>query len=172
MIRQCTEQDFEAIFTIINDAAQAYRGVIPADCWHEPYMSREYLRHEMEAGVVFWGHEENGKLTGVMGIQDVKDLALIRHAYVRTALRNKGIGGKLISHLKTLATRPTLVGTWAAAVWAIRFYEKHGFRLVTPLSEKDRLLRNYWSISDRQTETSVVLADRKWLDLCRQETAA
>lgn len=172
MIRQCTERDFEAIFTIINDAAFAYKGLIPADCWHEPYMSREHLRREMGAGVVFRGHEEDGKLIGVMGIQDVKEVALIRHAYVRTAYRSRGIGGKLISHLKTLATRPTLVGTWAAAVWAVRFYEKHGFRLVTPLSEKDRLLRNYWSISDRQTETSVVLADREWFDLCQQETAA
>ena len=162
MIRKCTEQDFEALFTIINNAALAYKGVIPADCWHEPYMSREHLRREMEAGVVFWGHEENGELTGVMGIQDVKDVALIRHAYVRTALRNKGIGGKLISHLKTLATRPTLVGTWAAAVWAIRFYEKHGFGLVT-WEEKERLLRKYWSIPARQTETSVVLADKRWL---------
>ncbi len=171
MIRQCTDDDFEIIFTIINDASHAYKGAIPADRWKEPYRSREYLRHEMDAGVVFWGYEEKGEIIGVMGIQDVKDVTLIRHAYVRTAHRNKGIGGKLISHLKTLATRPILIGTWAAAVWAVRFYEKHGFRMVTPVSEKDRLLRNYWSISDRQTETSVVLTDRKWLDLRRQEAA-
>ncbi len=162
MIRRCGNNDFETIYAIINDAALAYKGVIPADCWHEPYMSREHLRHEMDAGVVFWGYEEKVELIGVMGIQDVKDVTLIRHAYVRTAFRKKGIGGKLLSHLRKLATRPTLVGTWAAAVWAVRFYEKHGFRLVTPVSEKDRLLRNYWSISDRQTETSVVLAEQKW----------
>jgi N-acetylglutamate synthase-like GNAT family acetyltransferase len=161
MIRKSNDRDFEAIFEIVNDAAQAYKGVIPADCWHEPYMSREYLRNEMDSGVVFWGYEENGTLLGVMGIQDVKDVTLIRHAYVRTTYRGKGIGGKLISYLKTLTTRPALVGTWAAAAWAIRFYEKHGFRLVTR-EEKDRLLGKYWSISERQTETSVVLADQKW----------
>jgi N-acetylglutamate synthase-like GNAT family acetyltransferase len=126
-------------------------------------MSKEYLRHEMDAGVVFWGYEENGELLGVMGVQDVQDVTLIRHAYVRTSHRNHGIGGKLIAHLKTLTTRPTLVGTWAAATWAIRFYEKHGFRLVT-WEEKERLLRKYWSIPERQTETSVVLADRKWFE--------
>ncbi len=163
MIRQCNESDFEVIFTIINDAALAYKGVIPADCWKEPYMSREYLRHEMDAGVVFWGQEESGELLGVMGIQEVQDVTLIRHAYVRTVERSKGIGGKLIAHLKTRTARPTLVGTWAAAVWAIRFYERHGFRLVSH-DEKNRLLRKYWSISERQTETSVVLADRRWFN--------
>jgi N-acetylglutamate synthase-like GNAT family acetyltransferase len=166
MIRKCDDRDFEAIFEIINDAAQAYNGVIPTDCQHEPYMSREYLRHEMDSGVVFWGYEENGTLLGVMGIQDVKDVTLIRHAYVRTSYRNHGIGGKLISYLKTLTTRPTLVGTWAAAVWAIRFYEKHGFRLVER-EEKDQLLGKYWSITERQTETSVVLADDKWFKTVR-----
>src|SRR5512147_1940137 len=161
MIRKCTERNFESIYEIINDAARAYKGVIPADRWHEPYMPREYLRHELDAGVVFWGYEEQGGLIGVMGIQDVQDVTLIRHAYVRTAQRNKGIGGKLITHLKTLITRPTLVGTWAAATWAIRFYERHGFHLVT-WEEKERLLRKYWSIPERQTETSVVLADEQW----------
>jgi GNAT superfamily N-acetyltransferase len=117
----------------------------------------------MNSGVVFWGYEEDGGLLGVMGIQDVKDVTLIRHAYVRTSYRNHGIGGKLISYLKTLTTRPCLVGTWTAAVWAIRFYERHGFRLVTR-EEKDRLLGKYWSISERQTETSVVLADEKWFE--------
>jgi len=163
MIRICTKKDFDALYSIINDAAQAYRGVIPPDRYHEPYMSREYLQHEMDAGVVFWGYEMEGKLVGLMGIQDVLDVTLIRHAYVRTAFRNHGIGGKLIAHLKTLTTRPTLVGTWAAAVWAIRFYEKYGFKLVTH-DEKERLLRTYWSIPERQTETSVVLADGKWLE--------
>lgn len=165
-IRTCDDRDFETIFSIINDAAQAYYGVIPADCWHEPYMSREYLRHEMDSGVVFWGYEENGTLLGVMGIQDVKNVTLIRHAYVRTSYRNHGIGGKLISHLMTLISRPTLVSTWAAAVWAIRFYEKHSFRLVTR-ENKDRLLEKYWSISERQTETSVVLADKRWFETVR-----
>ncbi len=166
MIRRCDDRDFEAIFSIINDAALAYKGVIPPDRWHEPYMSKEYLRHEMDSGVVFWGYEENGALLGVMGIQDVKDVTLIRHAYVRTSYRNHGIGGKLISHLMTLISRPALVGTWSAAVWAIHFYEKHGFRLVTR-EEKDRLLGKYWSISERQTETSVVLADEKWFEARR-----
>ncbi len=145
------------MYEIINDAAQAYKGVIPADCWHDPYMPREYLQHEIDASVQFWGHEEDGNLTGIMGIQDVQDVTLIRHAYVRTSCRNHGIGGKLIAHLMTLITRPALVGTWAAAHWAIRFYEKQGFQLVT-WEEKETLLRKYWSITERQIETSVVLA--------------
>jgi N-acetylglutamate synthase-like GNAT family acetyltransferase len=149
------------MYEIINDAAQAYKGVIPADCWHEPYMPREYLRHELDADVQFWGYEDQGRLIGVMGIQDVQDVTLIRHAYVRTKARNKGIGGELISQLKTLITRPALVGTWAAATWAVRFYERHGFKLVA-WGEKERLLRRYWSIPERQTETSVVLVDERW----------
>jgi N-acetylglutamate synthase-like GNAT family acetyltransferase len=157
VIRKCTANDFEMIHEIINDAARAYKGVIPDDRWHEPYMSREDLRHEIDTGVVFWGYEEDGKLAGVMGIQDVQDVTLIRHAYVRTSRRNRGIGGKLMTHLMTRITRPALVGTWAAAVWAVRFYERHGFQLVTH-EEKERLLRKYWSIPERQTETSVVLA--------------
>lgn len=160
-IRLCEKNDFETIHSIINDAATAYRGVIPDDCRKEPYMSREYLRHEMDAGVAFWGYEESGELLAVMGIQDVQDVTLIRHAYVRTSHRKRGIGGKLLTHLMTLITRAALVGTWAAAVWAIRFYERHGFRLVT-WEEKERLLRKYWSITERQTETSVVLADKRW----------
>ena len=161
MIRKCTENDFESMYEIINDAARAYKGVIPADRWHEPYMSREYLRHEIDAGVMFWGVEDQGRLIGVMGIQDVQDVTLIRHAYVRTADRNKGVGGKLMAQIKTLITRPALVGTWSAATWAVRFYERHGFKLVT-WEEKERLLRKYWSIPERQTETSVVLADERW----------
>ena len=157
MIRLCTSNEFELIYDIINDAAQAYQGVIPADCWHQPYMSKAELRHEIEAGVVFWGFETGGELVGVMGIQPVQDVTLIRHAYVRTTRRNRGVGGQLLRHLSTLTDRPILIGTWVDAVWAIRFYEKHGFRLVTP-EEKDRLLRKYWTISDRQVETSVVLA--------------
>jgi N-acetylglutamate synthase-like GNAT family acetyltransferase len=166
LIRQCTENDFDAIFEIINDAATAYKGVIPADRWHEPYMAKEHLQREISAGVSFWGYEEQGQLVGIMGIQDVQDVTLIRHAYVRTARRGEGIGGRLLSHLKKLIGRPALVGTWADAVWAIRFYEKHGFTLVTR-EEKERLLRKYWSIPERQTETSVVLGDARWFD-CRE----
>jgi GNAT superfamily N-acetyltransferase len=158
MIRLCRDDDFDAIYEIVNDAAQAYRGVIPPDRWKEPYMPVEELRHEIADGVTFWGEELGGRLVGVMGIQDVGDVTLIRHAYVRTACRNQGIGGRLLAHLRTLSRRPILMGTWADAVWAVRFYEKHGFRLVTP-AEKDRLLRKYWKIPERQVETSVVLAE-------------
>ncbi len=163
MILKCNSEDFDAIYEIINDAACVYKSVIPSDRYKEPYMSKEYLQHEIDAGVIFWVYEKDGKLIGVMGIQDVQDVTLIRHAYVRTVYRNKGMGSKLIAYLKNLTGRPILVGTWAAAIWAIRFYEKHGFRLVTN-DEKNRLLRIYWSIPERQVETSVVLADRKWFD--------
>jgi N-acetylglutamate synthase-like GNAT family acetyltransferase len=166
MIRQCNNSDFEAIYSIINEAAEVYKGIIPEDRWEEPYMDRDYLQHEIDDGVVFWGYEEDGRLVGVMGIQDVMDVTLIRHAYVRTVRRNQGIGGTLLSDLREKTTRPLLMGTWADAVWAIRFYEKHGFRLVTP-QEKTRLLQKYWSIPERQVETSVVLADQKWFDLCQ-----
>lgn len=160
-IRQCDNADFDVLYSIINDAAEAYCGVIPRDCWKKPYMSREYLRREMDDGVLFWGVEDNGQLVGVMGIQDVQDVTLIRHAYVRTSFRNRGFGGTLITYLHEKTTRPVLVGTWASAGWAVRFYEKHGFRLVSR-EEKDRLLRQYWSIPDLQVETSVVLADQRW----------
>jgi ribosomal protein S18 acetylase RimI-like enzyme len=163
MIRKCDESDFESIYQIINEAAQVYKGIIPADRWKEPYMPREELKHEIDAHVCFYGYEEDGELLGVMGIQDVLDVTLIRHAYVRTAQQNRGIGGKLLSHLRTLTSRPILLGTWADATWAIRFYEKHGFHLVTP-EEKDRLLKKYWSIPDRQIETSVVLVEESWSD--------
>ena len=163
MIRQCRQSDFEAMYAVINDAAQAYQDVIPADRWTEPYMSREYLNHELADGVVFWGYEENNGLIGVMGIQHVQDVTLIRHAYVLTAQRGKGIGGKLLSELKQKISGPTLVGTWKAAVWAVRFYEKHGYRLVTE-QQKEQLLRKYWKIPERQVETSVVLVDRIWFE--------
>lgn len=129
-------------------------------------MSRDELQHEIDNGVVFWGYEEDGELVGVMGVQNVKDVTLIRHAYVRTEKQNQGIGGKLLINLLKKTTRPVLVGTWADAIRAIRFYEKHGFRLVSS-EEKDILLRNYWSVPERQIETSVVLVDRKWLDTCQ-----
>ena len=163
MIRKCDDTDFETIYEIVNDGAQAYKGVIPADRLKEPYMDRDELRHEIDADVEFWGYEQAGELLGVMGIQHVLDVTLIRHAYVRTDKQNKGIGGKLLLHLRTMTSRPILVGTWAAASWAIRFYEKHGFRVVT-VEEKNRLLKKYWSIPDRQIETSVVLAEENWSD--------
>jgi N-acetylglutamate synthase-like GNAT family acetyltransferase len=149
------------IWAIINDGAQAYKDVIPADQWSEPYMSREEMQHEISDGVVFWGFEKSGELVAVMGIQKVQDVTLIRHAYVRTEWRNRGIGTQLLSHLRRLTKDPILIGTWADAVWAIRFYEKHGFRMVG-LAEKDRLLKKYWKISERQRETSVVLSDSRW----------
>jgi GNAT superfamily N-acetyltransferase len=158
MIRRCIDTDFGAIVEIINDGAQAYRGVIPEDCWKEPYMPEHELQHALASGVVFWGCEEKGELVGVMGIQDVADVTLIRHAYVRTAHRGRGIGTALLLHLRGLAARPILIGTWKAATWAISFYQKHGFRLVAE-DEKCRLLNKYWSIPQRQIETSVVLAE-------------
>jgi len=158
MIRQCNDEDLGAIYNIINDAAMVYKGIIPADRWKEPYMSTDELKHEIADGVVFWGIEDDGELTGVMGIQNVQDVTLIRHAYVRTGKRNRGIGSELLTFLRTLTASPILIGTWADAVWAIRFYEKHGFRPVSH-EEKTRLLKKYWSIPDRQVETSVVLAE-------------
>ena len=164
MIRRCDDRDFELIRAIINDGAQAYKGIIPADRWTEPYMSAGKLRHEIDEGVVFWGYEQTDMLAGVMGIQKVKDVTLIRHAYVRTNSQNHGIGGHLLSHLLGLANGPVLIGTWVDAVWAIRFYEKHDFRLVDR-QEKNRLLKQYWSVPERQIETSVVLADPKWREI-------
>jgi len=162
-VRPCTGGEIDTILSIINEAAEAYRGAIADDCWHEPYMPGEYLRMEIAAGVRFWGCEHDGELVGVMGIQDVQDVTLIRHAYVRPSHQGRGVGGRLLTTLRGRTDRPVLMGTWAAATWAIGFYEKHGFRLVTP-REKDRLLRKYWSIPDRQIETSVVLADRRWFE--------
>lgn len=164
MIRQCNDKDFEIIYSIINDAARVYKGVIPGDRWKEPYMSREELRLQINEGVVFRGYEEDGELVGVMGIQHVQDVSLIRHAYIRPQKQNRGIGRELLSDLRSRTDRPTLIGTWASAAWAIRFYEKNGFKTVSQ-QEKNRLLKKYWSIPARQVETSVVLADRSWLDL-------
>lgn len=164
MIRPCNANDVDTIYEIINDAAQAYRGIIPEDRWHDPYMPKTELAAEIDAGVKFWGYEMDGVLTGVMGIQDKVEVYLIRHAYTRTAYRNRGIGGQLLAHLYRQTERPVLIGTWAAAQWAIRFYEQHDFRVVTP-AEKEQLLRWYWSIPERQVETSVVLADPRWKKL-------
>ena len=161
MLRTCHASDIETIYNIVNDAATAYQGVIPPDCWHEPYMARTELEEELASGVVFWGFEDAGELMGVMGFQDKGEVALIRHAHVRTQRRKQGIGTILLYHLESLTTKPILIGTWADAVWAIRFYEKNGYRLVSA-KEKDRLLRKYWTISNRQIETSVVLANAAW----------
>ena len=163
MIRDCGPDDFAAMVEIINDAAAAYRGVIPADCWHEPYMAADALHREIDAGVGFRGFEQDGGLQGVMGVQRVRDVVLIRHAYVRTVRRNRGIGSRLLDDLLTAITDPVLVGTWAAATWAIRFYRKGGFRLTTE-QQKRELLQDYWSIPARQIETSVVLADARWFE--------
>lgn len=172
MIRRCDDRDFELIWSIINDGARAYEGVIPADRWTEPYMSREHLRREIADGVVFWGYEESGTLTGVMGLQQVEDVTLIRHAYVRTTSQKRGIGGQLLAHLRQLARGPVLIGTWADARWAIRFYERYGFHVVSP-QEKTRLLKQYWTIPERQIETSVVLADSQWREArARQQSAS
>ncbi len=161
MIRACTAADAPQIFEIVNDAAQAYKGIIPADRWHDPYMPMDHLQAEMADGVKFWGYEDE-RLIGVMGIQDRGEVDLIRHAYVRTALRNKGIGRQLLEYLETASDKPILIGTWAAATWAIRFYERNGYRL---LSRDDtvRLLKKYWRIPERQVETSVVLASARFL---------
>jgi N-acetylglutamate synthase-like GNAT family acetyltransferase len=161
MIRSATENDFEAIYTIINDAAQAYKGVIPADRWHDPYMTKEELANQIADGVKFSCFVAEDKVLGVMGIQDKVEVSLIRHAYVLTAHRNRGIGAILLQELTHNSVRPILIGTWQDAQWAISFYKKHGFILVTE-QEKEVLLRKYWSIPERQVSTSVVLADKKW----------
>ena len=175
MIRRCVAEDFELIYAIVNDGARAYVGVIPADRlddrMSEPYMSRAQLAGEIADGVVFYGLAgdgvggdgvaEDGELEGVMGCQQVQDVTLIRHAYVRTACQGRGVGRRLLEHLRVLTNRPVLIGTWADATWAIRFYERNGFRQVEP-AEKDLLLRRYWKVPERQIETSVVLADERW----------
>jgi N-acetylglutamate synthase-like GNAT family acetyltransferase len=159
-IRKAQPADRPAMLAIINQAAEAYRGVIPADCWHEPYMPAEELAAEIGAGVLFWVAEED-RMLGVMGMQDKGDVALVRHAYVAAPMQRKGIGQALLRHVQALTEKPVLIGTWAAASWAIDFYQRNGFALVSR-EEKDRLLRRYWSIPARQIDTSVVLADERW----------
>ena len=163
MIRACDSPDLEAVLTVINDGARAYDGVIPTDCFHSPYMSREELSRGIAQGIRFFVYERSTELLGVMGIQIVHDVTLIRHAYVRTSCQGQGIGASLLQHLRLLTTNPVLIGAWADASWAIRFYQHHGFQLVSS-GEKDRLLRTYWTISPRQIQTSVVLADQQWRD--------
>jgi GNAT superfamily N-acetyltransferase len=157
-IRPCREDERATILSIVNAAAEAYRGVIPDDCWHEPYMDGGELDGEIAAGVVFWGCEDDSGLIGVMGIQDVGDVDLIRHAYVLPRIQRAGVGAGLLGALRQRSARRMLVGTWAAADWAIRFYRRHGFELVSD-KDKTTLLKTYWTIPDRQVETSVVLAN-------------
>jgi GNAT superfamily N-acetyltransferase len=159
-IRRCRDDERETIFEIVNAAAEAYRGVIPDDCWHEPYMPAEELDREIVAGVEFWGYEADGELIGVMGIQPVRDVVLIRHEYVLPSRQGEGIGRGLLEHLRAMTDRPILIGTWASAEWAIRFYERNGFELVSE-ERKNELLKTYWDIPARQIETSVVLAQSR-----------
>ncbi len=154
MIRRCQAEDAGKIYSIINEAAKAYDGVIEADCYHQPYMPEEELEREMKR-VIFYGWEVNGKLVGIMGIEPIKNVTLIRHAYVLPQYQNQGIGNRLLDHIKSLTITSTLlVGTWAAAQWAIAFYRKHGFDFIP---DKDKLLADYWDIPPRQIETSVVM---------------
>ena len=163
VVRLAEAADLPQIFAIINDAAQAYRGVIPSDRWHEPYMPITELQREIENGIQFWVLEEYGRISGVIGIQDKGSVALVRHAYVASSTQRKGVGTKLLRHVEGLVDKPILIGTWAAASWAIEFYRRNGFTVV-PETAKNELLRTYWSIPERQIETSVVLADRRWLE--------
>ena len=160
-IRACVQEDCEAVWEVINDGARAYRGVIPPDRLPDPYMSKDHLRAEIADGVRFWACEKDGILVAVMGIQYVADVTLIRHAYVRTSHQREGLGGRMLEHLRAMARGPLLIGTWAAAVWAIGFYRRHGFQVVGR-EDKERLLRKYWKIPERQVETSVVLAEPGW----------
>jgi GNAT superfamily N-acetyltransferase len=167
-IRQSTDADRAAMLAIINDAAEAYRGVIPADRWHEPYMSPAELEKEQAAGVTFWVSGQGESLSGLMGIQDKGDVALVRHAYVASTAQRTGVGSSLLRFVQRLVDKPILIGTWAAAAWAIEFYRRNGFTVVSS-TEKDRLLRTYWSIPARQIETSVVLADGRWIARRRED---
>lgn len=160
-VRLCDEGDVPAILAVINDAAEAYRGVIPEDVWSEPYMPEHELREEIAAGVSFAAYVDDEGIAGVMGLQHVDDVSLIRHAYVRTARQRRGVGAVLLEHLRARTTLPLLVGTWRDATWAVSFYERHGFRVV-PAADTPALLRRYWTVPERQIETSVVLGDARW----------
>jgi N-acetylglutamate synthase-like GNAT family acetyltransferase len=170
LVRQFRQPDLAAMLAIVNDAAQAYRGVIPADRWREPYMPLEELVAEISDGVMFWVAEEAGRLVGVMGIQDKGEVALVRHAYVAPTMQRKGVGTGLLRHVESLTAKPVLIGTWADASWAIEFYLRNGFTVVSN-EHKNSLLRKHWSIPARQVETSVVLADGRWIQ-AQQRTPA
>jgi len=170
LIRKSVDADHATMLAVVNDAAQAYRGVIPVDGWHEPYMSTDELEKELAGGVAFWVAEQEGRLSGVMGIQDKGDVALVRHAYVARTTQRIGVGTSLLRHVQGLVDKPILIGTWAAAAWAIEFYRRNGFTVVTN-GDKDRLLRTYWSIPVRQIETSVVLADGRWMEAQQRATS-
>ena len=158
MIREVPLTKFKDVLEIVNDSAQAYKGIIPSDCWKDPYMLQSELEEEIKLGVKFYGIYENDLLVAVMGIQPVQDVTLIRHAYVRTSYQRRGFGEKLLRHLIELAgASEVLVGTWKAAWWAVRFYEKNGFKLVSLEGQTRSRLRKYWAIPDRQALTSVVL---------------
>ncbi|HLB35962.1 MAG TPA: GNAT family N-acetyltransferase [Gemmatimonadales bacterium] len=161
MIRRCDAGDFDALCAVINDGAEAYRGKIPADCWNEPYMPAAELEAELAAGVVFWAYVQDQEIVAVMGLQDVADVTLVRHAYTRTAHQHRGLGSALLDHLRAQTPRPILIGTWKAATWAVRFYERHGFHLVSE-AEKRVLLQRYWTVGERQIQESVVLVDDRW----------
>ena len=161
VIRRCQPADFADLVAVINDGASAYRGIIPADCWKEPYMPAAELEEEIAAGVTFWACHEDGRIVAVMGLQEVGDVTLIRHAYTRTSPQGRGLGSALLRHLRGRTSRPILIGTWRAATWAIRFYQGHGFRLVSE-ADKRLLLQRYWTVPERQIQESVVLADARW----------
>lgn len=163
LIRKSHEADSVAMLAIVNAAAQAYRGVIPFDRWREPYMPEDELEKEISDGVIFWVAEDHGRLIGMMGIQDKEDVVLIRHAYVEPTAQKRGVGTRLLRHVQSLAGKPVLIGTWSDASWAIEFYRRNGFTVVSS-GLKDQLLRQYWSIPERQVETSVVLADTRWMN--------
>jgi GNAT superfamily N-acetyltransferase len=164
MIRKCNPEDFKRILQIINNAAEIYREIIPPEHWHNPYMTQENLAQEIAGGITFYGYQERGRLFGVMGIQPLDDVTLIRHAYVYAAKQQQGIGGTLLTYLYGLTSKPVLIGTWADAFWAIRFYQKYGFNLA-PYDETMGLLYRYWKAPKWHMERSVVLADQRWFDL-------
>ena len=163
LVRESRKADLGTVLAIVNAAAQAYRGVIPADRWREPYMPLDELEKEIADGVIFWVAEEGGSLAAVMGIQDKGEVALVRHAYVTPTQQRRGLGTRLLRYVQGLTTKPVLIGTWADALWAIEFYRRNGFTLVSN-THKDYLIRKYWSIPARQAEVSVVLANRRWID--------
>jgi N-acetylglutamate synthase-like GNAT family acetyltransferase len=162
MIRKCTNSDNDVVLEIINDGARAYKGVIPGDCWHEPYMSRAQLEKEIAVGVEFYAYEDAGNIAGVMGIQHFPDVTLIRHAYVRCAAQGKGVGSGLLQFLRAKTEKPILIGTWRDTPWSINFYKKHGFRVLSDKETDTLLSSGYWNITEAHRKSSVVLADDKW----------